>query len=252
MKARTIVKAVCWTAAGFIGLVVLLIAIGLTLVSTRVIGKDSAPRSADLARDRTADALPIPQLENHTCGLLSLSAAYKVFGLSPEDKNLRFRLGVDVAAQPLDSTSTGTLHPDLFRVLLQDGFAYELIDPSPNGALDHLLKHLGDREVALTLIRRPESGGLHWVLIDSVSVEGLRVVDSLKPEPTNESAGAFLRECVLSLVVIRPAGAEASGNLARANREGLDEMRRVRARLAALPPRAAPDPPAGTTAGGQP
>lgn len=240
--SRTAWRVVKWTAFGVGGATLALVTIFVIVVVIRVGEKGGAPRSSETPVERVADGEPIPQLEKHTCGLLALSAAYRMYGLSPEEKNLRFRLGVDTPAQPLDSTSTGTLHPDLFRVLRQDGFVFEMIDPLSTNAIDDVAGVIGRGECVLTLIRRRESGGLHWVLVDRADGETMRVVDSLKDSPTDEASRAFLLECVLSLVAIRPSEEEERARLradsraearaiSEAHRQGLAEMARVRERL---------------------
>lgn len=174
-------------------------------------------------------AQPIPQLESHTCGLLSLSAAYRVYGLSPEAENLRARLGVDNEAVPLDDGSTGTLHPDLFRVLAQDGFAWSCLAPDD---ADGLLRHLDHGQVALLLIIRAESGGLHWVLTDEREGTMIRVVDSLIAQPQMVAVDAYLRRA-LSIVALRPADGAAM-SISAAHQAGVAEMLRVNEPLGAM------------------
>lgn len=212
----------------------LLILAGL-FVGGRVSSKSGAWHSPASPQPITsAPAEPLPQLESHTCGLLSLSAAYKAYGLSPGGKNLRFRLGVDRAANPVDSTSTGTLHPDLLRVIAQDGFTYAMLDPARDDAPGALTSHLESSQVALLLIRREETGGLHWVLTDESEGGVLRIVDSLKPEPVREAAEPFLRRRVLSIILMRPAEAGAAVDIGAAHRAGMAEMLLVRERMKRL------------------
>lgn len=193
-------------------------------------GKTEAWRSPALPAARSGDGEPILQLESHTCGLLSLSAAYALYGLSPEEKNLRYRLGVDVPASPIDSTSTGTLHPDLLRVLVQDGFTYAMPSVSADGR-EAMAAHLQGGDVALLLIRRRETGGLHWVLCDAIEGGNLRIVDSLQPKPTVEPLDAYMNECLLSIVLIWPAEAGAEADVRQAHRDGAAELVRVKRRL---------------------
>lgn len=201
------------------------------LLTHRIGAKSDAWRSPSLPAARAGSGQPILQLESHTCGLLSLSAAYALYGLAPDDKNLRFRLGVDVPANPIDSTSTGTLHPDLLRVLVQDGFAYEMPDPLVDGDT-RLVAHLQTGDIALILICRRETGGLHWVLCDGIDDDQLRIVDSLSERPRGESITAYMSECVLSVILIEPTSAGSnSPDLGRAHREGAAELVRVGQRL---------------------
>lgn len=222
-------------AGGGLGLLLLFVVAAALFIAGRVSGKSDAWRSPDVPESRTiAPAEPLEQTESHTCGLLSLSSAYAAYGLSPGNKNLRFRLGVDRAAIPVDSTSTGTLHPDLLRVIVQDGFDYELVDPAAAGAADRLRDHVNGRQAALLLIRRAETGGLHWVVTDDAADGDVRIVDSLKPEPVREPAGVFLREAVLSIVLLRPREGAAMPDVSAAHRAGVAEMALVRERLKRL------------------
>jgi len=211
----------------------LAIALGAWVVSSRITRKSSIPHPAGLP-NRTGDAAdPILQLESHTCGLLALSAAYRSYGLSPEAEQLRERLGVDVPASPLDETSTGTLHPDLLRVLTQDGFFWECVPlENPPDAARRLEAHLRDGNVALVLIARRETGGLHWVLTDAADERGLRVVDSLRSEAANEPVSEFLSRAI-SIIALQPAYG-AAPEQTDAHAEGVREMLRARSRWLAL------------------
>lgn len=208
-------------AAVFVGAVAILLIYADNRVSTKV----AIPDADAAARASGVAAEPIPQLERHTCGLLSLSAAYRVYGLSPEAENLRARLGVDNEAVPLDDGSTGTLHPDLFRVLAQDGFAWSCLAPDD---ADGLLRHLDQGQVALLLIIRPESGGLHWVLTDAREGGMIRVVDSLIDQPRMVAVDTYLRRA-LSIVALRPADGAAM-SVSAAHQAGVAEMLRVNER----------------------
>ncbi|GEM_PF-2290012 len=207
----------------------------VVLINARMSGKSAAWHSPDPPSARAGDGQPILQLESHTCGLLSLSAAYALYDLPPDDKNLRYRLGVDVPANPLDSSSTGTLHPDLLRVLVQDGFTYEM--PSPFLDADvRLRNHLQTSNVALILIRRRETGGLHWVLADAMSGDNLRIVDSLQTHPVSEPIAVYFDQCVLSVILIKPNPSfpDPLGSgpaVTQAHRDGAAELVRVKQRL---------------------
>ena len=109
---------------------------------------------------------------------------------NPDLENLRVRMGVDVPANPLDKTTTGTLQPDLLRVLTEDGFMFSLLDPDSPKAQATLEEHLQDGHQVIALIRRAENNNLHWVVLSGLSEDGLEVVDSLwQPtrRPTAES-----------------------------------------------------------------
>ncbi|MCB1228782.1 MAG: hypothetical protein KDN19_00855 [Verrucomicrobiae bacterium] len=181
--------------------------------------------------DRAAEILwPEQQFENHTCGLHALSAIYRGFGLNPESENLRIRLGVDIPAVPIDSTTTGTLHPDLLRVLAEDELAWRMIDPSLANATGEIAQSLAARHPLLILISRPENGHLHWIAADRFDGQNLRVIDSLKASPTFFELDVFLRDQALSVIEIMPAPNDFKPN---AHLEGILEMNAVRQRLAA-------------------
>lgn len=228
MRARRIIA---WSGATAVAATVLVCGGVGAAITARVGGKAGAPRSATFPQPRLADPEPILQLEDHTCGLLSLSSAYRAYGLSPEAKNLRFRLGVDRTAHPFDAESTGTLHPDLLRVLVQDGFRYHLLNPRRDDAADLLDAHLDSGNLALLLIRRRENGGLHWVLTDRLEQDALRIVDSLREDVYTEPGGEFIRDHVLSVIAVAPDGSRNEAALSDAHADGLAEMNRVRRRL---------------------
>lgn len=118
-----------------------------------------------------SEVLPELQVESDTCGLHTLRVMYKAYGLDPDLENLRNRLGIAVPTNPLDRSSTGTLQPDMLRVLVQDGFDYRLwTDGYPSfevGIKDHLENHM-----AAALIRTRQSGNLHWVAVDVKAAPG--------------------------------------------------------------------------------
>jgi hypothetical protein len=225
------IRVVCITAFIALSGVALFIGLASIVVSNVPAKMDALHAQTQPAQPARTDdaATPILQFESHTCGLLTLSAAYRVYGLSPREENLRLRLGVDNPANPLDSTSTGTLHPDLLRVLMQDGFAYSLLEPPRE--VRELRSHLDGGDVALFLIARRQNGNLHWVLTDGCEGDHLRIVDSLAAEAYEEPVADFLETCVLSIVAIKPAAGDAEANLDAAHVEGLAELARVQRRL---------------------
>lgn len=177
---------------------------------------------------------PELQVEDHTCGFHSLSIVYRAHGLDPEREQLRARLGVDVPAIPSDSSTTGTLHPDLLRVLRQDHFACAFLDPEAQDALSSLERETAAGRAALVLIQRAESGGLHWVAVSRSSVPGhVRVFDSLVPAPYDVNASEYLHERVLSVLTIEPDPRVEFSSPKSVYADGLAEMWRVKQRLAA-------------------
>jgi hypothetical protein len=216
------------TAYLLVGGVIFIVSLPL-IVLANLPRKSDAPHAFVRPERLDGAAAPILQFEKHTCGLLALSAAYRIYGLTPADENLRTRLGVDLPANPLDSTSTGTLHPDLLRVLVQDGFGYALPDPAQGPA--PLRSHISEGNVALLLIARRQNGNLHWVLTDACGDEQLRIVDSLEAEAYHEPLVEFTATCVLSIVTIEPARGGTDGDVEQAHIDGLAELNRVRGRL---------------------
>jgi len=174
------------------------------------------------------------QLENHTCGYLALAAIYEAFGLSERKADLRFRLGVNEPATPVsDTTSQGTLHPDILRVAAQDGLSITLLSPDDRQCIERMTNHLDRGLPVMTLISRRENGRLHWVVFSRHEQGKVKVADSLRPEdPYLEPLEPFVREHVLSLLLV-----ETSTNATRkpstwdAHQEGLKEMLRVFHRL---------------------
>lgn len=201
----------------------------MTCVVSGISSKSGAWHSDDRPTQTATTTAPIPQFEDHTCGFLALAAAYRAYGLDPEAENLRFRLGVDRVANPYDAESTGTLHPDLLRVIRQDRFAYTFLDPTNATSQQSLCEHLQQQQLALLLITRRENGNLHWVAADQCEDERFRIVDSLKDEPVWED-DTFLSQHVVSIVCLRPTEA---GDVADADPhlDGVAEMNRVRKRL---------------------
>ena len=123
---------------------------------------------------------PQIQTDGHTCGYHAVSTIYKTYGLAPQLLKIRFRLGVDQKANPLDSTTLGTIHPDLVRVLTQDGFLCTFIDLSNvTTAVQKVEQIVSDKQTALCLIKRPETGNLHWTALASNELGEPVIADSL-------------------------------------------------------------------------
>lgn len=155
---------------------------------------------------------PIWQEEPHTCGYLSVSSIYHSYGLDPEQRNVRFRIGVDTRGNMFDERSLGSIHPDIFRVMYQDGFVLADVDLASSRAHTLLMSHLYMRHAVLLLIKRPQSGNLHWVCaVDprDGSDDVLHVIDSLEREPYLVDAHEFVDQHVVSaLLVYRPRSPE--------------------------------------------
>lgn len=171
-----------------------------------------------------AEVGPEAQFEDDTCGVHTLRVIYKAYGLEPDGENLRARLGVDVPSNPADEMSTGTLQPDILRVLVQDGFRYEFLDlENESEAAARLAAHLRGGDMAAVLIRRRENGHMHWVAAYRMPGEEIEVLDSLVEKSYLEEPEAFVAETMLSCVLVKPSGLE-SEDYARATVDGTREL----------------------------
>lgn len=227
-----------------IGAPILLLVIVLIIVVVYAIANIDfyhAKYSGPLAPDRPV-AFPSPatatlQTLDHTCGYRSLEAVYNAYGLSPERTNLRFRLGVDQPAIPPFTSTRGTLHPDMFRVLAQDGFEYRTLDPQDPATRFVLSDHLVD-DIALALIVREQTGGLHWIVIDRngpmAMGETFLVLDPLDPEPRGVPWDEIFTPRLVSLVLISSADQPSTATISELHAAGLKEMARVRERVSRI------------------
>lgn len=153
---------------------------------------------------------PEKQTEAHTCGFHALSTVYRAYGLEPEAMRLRFRLGTDKRGTNFDPESLGTLHPDMLRVLAQDGFGADLVlDPKSPASIERIAAHVRDGHAAVVLVR---ATGLHWIVLaptvdETGAGEGetmTLVVDSLVEGPMPTPVAGIVSERVLSAILIRP------------------------------------------------
>lgn len=153
-------------------------------------------------------ALPGPiqperQTEPHTCGLCSLSSVYRAYGLEPEALRVRFRSGVDKPVINFVPSTRGTIHPDMLRVLRQDGFRAEVVSLKGDDAAERVAGHLDRGHFAIALIRVNE---LHWVVLSGRRGDSVVICDSLHEDLYEEPLAEYLRERVYSLVLVEPAG----------------------------------------------
>ena len=163
------------------------------------------------------------QAEPHTCGLHAMRSMYAAYGLAPDHFQLRFRLGTDEPATRVDKDSTGTLHPDLYRVLAQDGFAIDTLDLEAAVASSALQNHLAWDQLALAVVYR---GTYHWVLLGPADeTDGVIVYDSLEAEPGRMPIEALLADA-LSITLIGPSTGEPMPT-SDAHALGLAEMARL-------------------------
>lgn len=171
------------------------------------------------------------QVEPHTCGYHAISTVYRAYGIDPAQSDLRFRLGVDQEAIPFDSTSLGSLHPDIYRVMAQDGFVIATIDPQSETAGDDLAAHLATGSPAIVLISRRENGNLHWVVFDKLADEQIIVYDPLFDRPYEEPSSSYLKNHVLSILLVSPSTSDTAVSVSEQHAAGIAEMRRVATRM---------------------
>ena len=180
---------------------------------------DNVPRPTGVAGTPTAEQ----QTEAHTCGLHAMRSMYAAYGLDVGRYDLRLRLGTDHPAMRVNKDSTGTLHPDLYRVLAQDGFAVDVLDLDADAASQALQNHLAWEQLALAVVYRST---YHWVLLGPSGRGGeVAVYDSLQAEPGRMSIEALLDEA-LSITLVEPSTGEAI-SATDAHAEGLAEMGRL-------------------------
>ncbi|MGE3181713.1 MAG: hypothetical protein AB7N71_08790 [Phycisphaerae bacterium] len=216
-----------------VALLFILALIPITWVASGIPAKSAAAHVDAWPAPFATPVIGIPQTEPHTCGYLALSAVYRAYGLSPEDENLRFRLGVDRTANPFDAESTGTLHPDLLRVLTQDHFSYRFLDPDESEAAQKLCDHLENQQAALLLVRLRTCGKLHWICAAACDNDILHIADSLQTTATQEPAAEFLRDCALSVILLTPLTPASSIPEAFPHQDGMAEISKIRDRIAA-------------------
>ncbi len=145
------------------------------------------------------------QADDFSCGYHALASIYTSHGLDPELARLRDRLGTSVPAIPFLSDTTGTLQPDLFRVLLQDGFHARAIDLREPKMRRWLIDHLERGFYALALVKTDRPGGMHWIVFTSYHDGSLTIADSLKPEPHDLPLDSLVGGPLLSTLLITPS-----------------------------------------------
>jgi hypothetical protein len=169
------------------------------------VGPPSYYRSKLASPGRAAPAAfpiaPVPerQTEPHTCGLHTLNSLYRAYGLNPDARRLRFRLGTDKPFPNFIPDTTGTIHPDMLRVLRQDGFRTDLVNPFSDAAPASLAAHLDSGHFAIALV-----GGAHWVLLIGRDDDRVVVCDSLARVPYAEPLAAYIRDHLYTLVLVNP------------------------------------------------
>lgn len=151
-----------------------------------------------------AEIVPERQVEPHTCGLHSLSSLYRAYGLEAEALRLRFRLGVDKPLNNFVPNSRGTIHPDMLRVLSQDGFLTTVVRPSSADASDRVSRHLAEGHFAVALTKVSE---FHWVVLAAgpeLSQGRVEVCDSLHERKYLEPFEEYMTDQVYSILLVKP------------------------------------------------
>jgi hypothetical protein len=140
--------------------------------------------------------------------------------------------GRDYAVIPGLGGPKGTLHLDLLRVPVQDGFCYDLLDPVSGEATNWLQAHLTRGWPAMILERRKETGGLHWVVTAARRNGELRLMDSLAAESPLVWARSYLQAEVISVLLLRKRkDDDPDPPFWAVHLEGIAKMERVGRRL---------------------
>jgi ABC-type bacteriocin/lantibiotic exporter with double-glycine peptidase domain len=189
-----------------------------------------------LAGDRAASGatarpapLPTPlspflQTEPNTCGMHAMEAIYASYGLRPTDFKLRERLGVDRPAIPLLSSTDGSIHPDILRVLSQDGFQAHLLKLGNEYFDAKLITHLNGAHYAMTLIKRHENGNLHWVVITAYEDGQITIADSIGPRTYQRDLKTYAEDQIVSLLLVSPAEGGTSASTKEDHKAGAWEI----------------------------
>jgi ABC-type bacteriocin/lantibiotic exporter with double-glycine peptidase domain len=143
------------------------------------------------------------QTERHTCGLHSVRTIYRAYGIDPDAADLRFRLGTDKPGHNFDPESLGTIHPDITRVMRQDGFDVRVILRPTEGDGAEMRAHLAAGFPVLTLVRVK---GLHWIVLAEGHDGKSRIFDSLKEDVEEVDSAEFIRTRVISAILVKPTG----------------------------------------------
>jgi hypothetical protein len=154
----------------------------------------------------------------------SLEAIYTSYGMNPSDFKLRERLGVDRPAVPLLSSTDGSVHPDILRVLGQDGFQVHLPKLGNEYFDAKLINHLNDGHYAMTLIKREENGNLHWIVITSHEHGQIIIADSIGPDTYMRNLETYSENQIVSTLLISPNPAATGNTMKQDHKAGAWEM----------------------------
>lgn len=197
----------------------IIVIVALLTVSTGNCGDRSTARTEIRPHGVPGKVVPEKQTEGHTCGWHSVRSIYHSYGLVLEDYNLRERLGVDRKSVPFFTSSKGTVHPDILRVLDQDGFSYEHVAINDLEQLHKLHLHLEHGFSALVLINRRQNDALHWVVFSGMAENRYTIADSLEENLYFEDL-LFLAGNVRTVLLVKPRADDAIGK-GKSHRKGL-------------------------------
>ena len=167
---------------------------------------------------KPGEVIPLVQEDDFSCGYLALAAVYESYGLDPQVARLRERLGVSVPAIPFIDSSNGTLQPDLFRVLKQDGFESVVIDPNTESKL--LERHLSGPHLALALVKTERAGGFHWIVLADYADGSYQIADSLVEGLQWKDGEELLGPRFLQALLLSPGVPDPDGPLGKVHYEG--------------------------------
>lgn len=197
MRKALIILLPCLAVALLITLMLGLCAGPPSYYTDKYAGVDGLTRPAALPGDYT----PERQTEGHTCGVHALRSIYAAYALDPDAADLRFRLGTDKPLTNFTPDLVGTIHPDIIRVLQQDGFQAQIVMMNDD-APERLKRHLRSGHPVLALV---DVGGLlHWLVLARLDGTDVLIIDSLAAEAYTHDIDAYIRQRVLNAIVISP------------------------------------------------
>ncbi|MGJ8725675.1 MAG: hypothetical protein ACSHYB_14035 [Roseibacillus sp.] len=169
---------------------------------------------------------PKVQEDDFSCGFLALSSIYQSYGLDAEQARLRERLGTNIPAIPFIKSSNGTLQPDLFRVLKQDGFRVETLNPKNPMEIQLLKDHLQGPHYALALVSTARAGGLHWIVFtDFDDTSGaVTIADSLQSNLQEQPLSELVDTTLIRALLLQPGSPDPNGSYGAAHWIGTQEM----------------------------
>ena len=193
-------------------LFVILVVLGIAAITPTVIVTRTffIAHAAAQPTPLPGDTWPEEQTDPAGCGAHSIHAVYRAYGLDPEHENVRWRLGIDTKTVFWMGSSTGTLHPDMYMVLAQDGFDVRSIELGLEGSHEEILAHIDSGHLLILLIQRRQNGHLHWVTVHGREGDDYIVYDSLEKKPYPETR-EFTEKFVVTALALQPSGELRTG-----------------------------------------